>query len=242
MWVKICGTTRLDDAQRAIDAGADALGFVFAPSPRQVTGAQVGAITRHLPPEVARFGIFVNPALEELVAAVEEGGLSGVQIHGMSGIMSGIASGGGSVPALADRIRARLAHAGAAHPSLIGVVHFEQDSHAFAQALAAAHSAFDAVLIDSRTATAEGGTGLPFDWQAAQRVLAESGKPPRLIVAGGLNPENVSDAISQLHPWGVDVVTGVEAAPGRKDPDKLRAFVKNARSAGAGLATSRLIG
>ncbi len=221
MWVKICGTTRLEDAQLAIDAGADALGFVFAPSPRQVTTAQVAAITRHLPPEVARFGVFVNPGFEELIAAVEESGLSGVQIHSPSST------------ALADRIRSRLAHAGAAHPSLIGVVHFEQDSHVFAQALAAAHRAFDAILIDSRTSTAEGGTGIPFDWQAAQRVLAEGGKPPRLIVAGGLNPQNVSDAIQQLRPWGVDVVTGVEAGPGRKDPDTLRAFVKNARSAGA---------
>ncbi len=221
MWVKICGTTNLEDAQLAIDAGADALGFVFAPSPRQVTAAQVAAITRHLPPELPRFGVFVNPGLEEVIAAVEEGGLSGVQMHGASGL------------ALADRLRARLAHAGAAHPSIIGVVHFEQDARIFAESLTTAHHAFDAILIDSRTATAEGGTGIPFDWQAAQHVLAESGKPPRLIVAGGLNPENVSDAIQQLRPWGVDVVTGVEACPGRKDSNKLRAFVKNARSAGA---------
>ena len=221
MWVKICGTTNLEDAQLAIDAGADALGFVFAPSPRQVTSAQTAAITRHLPSEVQRFGVFVNPDLEQIVAAVEEAGLTGVQLHGAADAE------------LPSRLRARLAHRHLGHVHVIGVVHFEQNQNPkdFSSMLAAAHGAYDAILIDSRTATAEGGTGIPFDWKAAQHVLAEGGKPPRLIVAGGLTSANVAEAISVLRPWGVDVVSGVEAVPGRKDAAKVRAFLDAARAA-----------
>jgi phosphoribosylanthranilate isomerase len=225
MWVKICGTTSLEDAQLAIDAGADALGFVFAPSPRQVHATQVAAITRHLPPEVQRYGVFVNPSLDEAVAAVEQAGLTGVQLHRVA------------EAELPMRLRAQLALSHAGHVSVIGVVHFEQSQSPsdFLDALAVAHGAYDAILIDSRTATAEGGTGVSFDWMAAQHALAEGGKPPRLIVAGGLNAANVHEAITLLQPWGVDVVTGVEAAPGRKDEAKVRAFVQAARSATQGL-------
>ena len=225
MWVKICGTTSLEDALLAIDAGADALGFVFAPSPRQVSAAQVAAITRHLPPEVQRFGVFVRPSLDEVFAAVQEAGLTGVQLHGAAD------------PDLPARLHARLAQSHAGHVSVIGVVHFEPDQSAteFSDTLAAAHSSCDAIMIDSRTATAEGGTGVPFDWKAARHALAESGKPARLIVAGGLNAGNVSEAIALLQPWGVDVVSGVEAAPGRKDGANVRAFVQAARSTAQGL-------
>jgi phosphoribosylanthranilate isomerase len=229
MWVKICGTTSLEDAQLAIDAGADALGFVFAPSPRQVTAEQVAAITRHLPPEVERFGVFVNPSLDEAVAAVEQAGLTGVQLHGSAD------------PDLPARLRARLAPSHAGHVSVIGVVHFEphQSLKDFSATLAAAHRACDAVLIDSRTATAEGGTGVPFDWEGAQHALAEGGKPARMIVAGGLNADNVQQAIALLQPWGVDVVSGVEAAPGRKDGAKVRAFVQAAQCGSGFIAAGR---
>jgi phosphoribosylanthranilate isomerase len=219
VWVKICGTTSLDDALLAIDAGADALGFVFAPSPRQVTAAQVAAITRHLPPEVQRFGVFVRPDFDAVLSAVREAGLTGAQLHGAADT---------KLPA---RLREQLAHDRAGHVRVIGVVHFDPDqsSKDFSDTLAAAHGAHDAMLIDSRTATAEGGTGVPFDWHAARHALAEGGKPLRLIVAGGLNAANVSEAIELLQPWGVDVVSGVEAAPGRKDAAKVRAFIQAAR-------------
>jgi len=92
-------------------------------------------------------------------------------------------------------------------------------------------SGIDAVLIDSRTATLFGGTGLRFDWHEAGSHLSGAGSRLRFIVAGGLNPENVAEAIATLRPWGVDVATGVEASPGRKDPAKLKAFVENARIA-----------
>jgi phosphoribosylanthranilate isomerase len=225
MGVKICGTTSLEDAQLAIDGGADALGFVFAPSPRHVTAEQVAAITRHLPPEVQRFGVFVNPDFDEVIAAVQQAGLNGVQMHAVAD------------PELPARLRARLAQSHAGQVSVIGVVHFElgQSPEDFSDRLGAAHGSYDAILIDSRTATAEGGTGVPFDWEAARHALAEGGKPPRLIVAGGLNAGNVSEAIALLQPWGVDVVSGVEAAPGRKDAAKVRAFVQAARRPTQGL-------
>ena len=89
----------------------------------------------------------------------------------------------------------------------------------------------DAVLVDSRTATAMGGTGIVFDWAAAARTVFQGTRAQRLVAAGGLNPDNVADAIATLNPWGVDVASGVEAAPGRKDPDKVRIFVAKARGA-----------
>ena len=91
----------------------------------------------------------------------------------------------------------------------------------------------DALLVDSRTATAVGGTGVAFDWNAARGLIFDADGPMKFIAAGGLTPENVAEAIATLRPWGVDVVSGVEAAPGRKDPVKVRAFVARARAANA---------
>ena len=92
-------------------------------------------------------------------------------------------------------------------------------------------SSVDAILIDSHTTCAPGGTGIPFDWTAARAIFDQFSKDRKLVAAGGLNPENVARSISILHPWGVDVVTGVEAAPGRKDAAKVRAFIISARAA-----------
>jgi phosphoribosylanthranilate isomerase len=110
------------------------------------------------------------------------------------------------------------------------VIHYKQDLGA-QLALLREDPATDAVLIDSRTATAVGGTGIRFDWQAASRSFLDAASRLRLIAAGGLKPENVAEAIRVLHPWGVDVVTGVEAAPGRKDPARVKAFVTAAKMA-----------
>lgn len=209
MWVKICANTSLEDALLAAEAGADAVGFVFAESVRRVSPDQVRAITPQLPAHVEKIGIFVDETFEQLAAAIADCGLTGVQLH--SGCEAG-------APA---RLREQF-------PSLriLKVIHFGQGLEA---ELRAAHAAIDAVLVDSRTATLLGGTGLRFDWQAAQAAFA--GSRLRLIAAGGLNPQNVGEAIARLHPWGVDVASGVEAAPGRKDPAKVRAFVENARIA-----------
>jgi phosphoribosylanthranilate isomerase len=212
LWVKICGNTSLADAQLAVDAGADAVGFVFAPSPRSVTADQVAAITPHLPPEIAKIGVFVDVDFAEISQTVKHAGLTGVQLH---------TGGDGS---LAERLRAEFGP----NLRLLQVIHFGADAVADLRE-ASANPNIDGILIDSRTATAVGGTGIPFDWDAASKSLFSPASGMKLIAAGGLTPANVAEAVAKLRPWGVDVASGVEAAPGRKDPEKVREFVATAR-------------
>lgn len=219
MWIKICANTNQEDAQIAAAAGADAVGFVFAESVRRVTRAQVRAITPHLSASIEKYGVFVDTGFNEIVAAIEECGLTGVQLHSSND------------PTLPGKLRERFSAAsGRERLGILKVIHFGGDLDA---QLREAHSdaTTDAVLIDSRTATLLGGTGRRFDWQAASRSFRGSASHLRMIVAGGLNPENVGEAIDTLRPWGVDVANGVEVAPGKKDPEKIRAFVINARIA-----------
>ncbi len=231
MWIKICGTTTLDDARLAIDAGADALGFVFAPSPRQVSPAQVAAITSRLPRPIELYGVFVHAGFEQIVETVQTAGLTGVQLHATDD------------PMLATRLREHFsAIEGRKRLGLLRVLHVPAGQAGQGTSLdeglrelAADHS-LDAVLIDSRSASAEGGTGLRFHWAEASGSFLQAAPHLRLIVAGGLSPENVAEAMATLRPWGIDVVTGVEAAPGRKDPAKVRAFVERARVAARALA------
>jgi phosphoribosylanthranilate isomerase len=214
LWIKICANTSLEDATAAAEAGADAVGFVFAPSPRSVTVEQVAAIVPELPAKIEKIGVFVGSSVDEIAATVEATGLTGVQLHS-------------EVTADATaRLRARFG------PGLriLRVVHFETDAPEHAAA-AAQDASCDAILVDSRTATAVGGTGQAYDWTEARRILFGAMKELKLVAAGGLTPENVAEAIATLQPWGVDVVSGVEAAPGRKDPAKVRAFIANARAA-----------
>lgn len=211
MWVKVCGTTSLEDALLATEAGANAVGFIFAQSARRVTPAQVRLITPHLPAEIEKIGVFVDASLNELIAAVQDCGLTGVQLY--SGCESDAAS----------RLRERFSHL-----RILKVVHFQQGLEVELR-IANADGAIDAVLVDSRTAKLLGGTGVPFDWKTARGKVA--GSKLRIIVAGGLNPENVGEAIKVLKPWGVDVASGVESSPGKKDSDKVRAFIENARIA-----------
>ena len=227
MWIKICANTSLADAQLAIDAGADALGFVFTPSPRQVTPAEVRAITSHVPEHIERYGVFVRPSFQQVVETVEQAGLSGVQLHVTDD------------PGLALRLREYFSTiAGRKRLGLLRVLHFPPAGVGFDAQLAElqADHAVDAVLVDSRTATAEGGTGFHFDWAQASGSFLRAAPHLRLIVAGGLEPNNVAEAIATLRPWGVDVVTGVEASPGRKDPAKVRTFIERARATARALA------
>ena len=221
MFIKICGTTTLEDARLAAQAGANAIGFIFAPSPRRVTPEQVASITAHLPRSLEKYGVFVDAPFDEIVQTVKAAGLTGVQLHSNSD------------PTLPIRLREHFA-ASPARPRLgiLQVLHFTTPAELEAelQPLRRDH-AIDAVLVDSRTATAIGGTGIPFDWPAAAAIFRMTAPHLRLFAAGGLSPENVVEAIHTLHPWGVDVVTGVEASPGRKDPARLRAFVAAARPA-----------
>ena len=237
MWIKICGNTSLEDAQLAVDAGADALGFVFALSPRRVTPQQVAEITRALPRTVEKIGVFVDAGFDEIVATILEAGLTGVQLHGDVTAAPDLAP--SLAPSLAKRLRQRFAN-GTPQSVSLGILHVlnceaegregNDTLQAQLKALRQNH-AVDAVLVDSRSPHARGGTGMRFDWQAARRSFSAAAPHLRIIVAGGLNPENVREAIHTLHPWGVDVVTGVEAAPGRKDPARVKEFIAAARAA-----------
>ena len=212
LWIKICANTTLQDAQLAGDAGADAVGFVFAPSPRRVTTAQVAAITPHLSASLEKIGVFVDAALDEICATVRDCGLTGVQLHSEAG----------------SSMTAQLRASFGMELRILRVVHFGPDAAHHAAAITGDKNV-DAILVDSRTATAVGGTGVAFDWTSARETLFQ-GTEARLVAAGGLNPENVADAIATLRPWGVDVASGVEMAPGRKDPRKVRDFIANARA------------
>jgi len=218
LWVKICGNTSLEDAQLAANAGADAVGFVFAASPRRVTAEEVAEIVPRLPEKLEKIGVFVDLDFTQIAATVELCGLTGVQLHGAAGTETEVA----------ERLRERFG----AGLRILAVIHFGEEAAAQLQE-AAGNAAFDGVLIDSRTANALGGTGIAYDWRAARERLFDGQSALRMIAAGGLHPGNVAEAIAALRPWGVDVVTGVEAAPGRKDPAKVREFVARARAAQA---------
>ena len=215
LWIKICGNTSLADTQLAAEAGADAVGFVFAPSPRRVTASQVAAIVPYLPDAVEKIGVFVDVAFDEIAATVEAASLTGVQLHF------------DAKPDLPSQLRQRFG----AVLRIIRVLHFDNlTDQRFA--IADNETGVDAILIDSRTIQAAGGTGVAYDWSAAARTLFRSAKARKCIAAGGLTPENVAEAIAVLKPWGVDVVSGVESSPGKKDRDKVKAFTANARAAG----------
>lgn len=216
LWVKICANTNLDDALLAASAGASAVGFVFAPSKRQVTVEQVAAIVPGLPAELEKIGVFVDATADEMERALRSCGLTGVQLHFDAPL------------ALTAALRRRLG----SQKKILRVQHFtsgELDPETLAKLT---DPNADAVLVDSRSATAAGGTGQSFDWIAASETLFRAARERgvKLVVAGGLDPANVAQAIRVLAPWGVDVASGVEAAPGRKDPAKVRTFVGAARS------------
>jgi phosphoribosylanthranilate isomerase len=198
MFVKVCGTTSEEDALLAVAMGADAVGFVFAPSPRQIAVGVAGDIVKRLPREVVTVGVFRDEAPQRVVEIVNGIGLRAAQLHGHE------------TREQSQYVRERV-------PLLI------QAFPAGDPAVQRAHEyGADAVLLDAATP----GSGRVFDWQ-----LAEAPDGIRLILAGGLTPDNVAAAIAQVHPWGVDVSSGVESSPGRKDPVKVRAFIAAAKAA-----------
>ncbi len=218
LWIKICGNTALADARLALEAGADAVGFVFAPSPRQVTVAEAASIISHLPEEAEKIGVFVDAELEEIYAAVRACRLTGVQLHF------------DAPRELPAKLHERLGPA----LRILRVVHFEAGDGQLVLEQIAEHARnphLDGLLVDSKTKAAVGGTGVAFDWVAARKTVFQNTEGRKMIAAGGLTPANVAKAISTLRPSGLDVVSGVEASPGRKDPGKVRAFVTRARTA-----------
>lgn len=224
MWIKICGITSLEDAKAAADADADAVGFVFAASPRRVTPDTVREISRVLPFNVEKIGIFVDSSMDEIVATFESAGLTGVQLHGEYS------------PDHLSQLRMRMKK-NFLPVRVIYVVPYDKDSAGFArrlQALAAMPDTEDgpsAVLVDTRVGDKVGGTGIPFDWGAAQAAFRQHAANLRLIAAGGLRPENLRQAIRTMQPWGVDVSSGVESSPGRKDHQRVKQFIRVSRAA-----------
>jgi phosphoribosylanthranilate isomerase len=211
MWVKICGNTNLADALLAVNAGADAVGFVFGESKRRVTPEQVAAITLELPGTVEKIGVIVNEMPQRVAEIVRIAGLTGVQLQG------------DETPEFTGELR-RLGLR-----RLVKTVQASAGVDMLASRIAQYRSVVDSILLDSGSPAERGGTGKRFAWKDAAVQLANVSVP--VIVAGGLNPENVEEAIMTLRPWGVDVVTGVEREPGKKDPEKIAAFINAARRA-----------
>jgi phosphoribosylanthranilate isomerase len=214
-WVKICGNTNIEDALAAVDAGADALGFLFADSRRRVRPQAVRDIVSELPPSIETYGVFVNEPVEEVMGVAQDLGLTGVQLHGdetpeyMQQIVKK------SAPKrikIIKSISAETAHSGRL-PCFAGV-----------------DQSVDAFIVDSGNVIMRGGTGQVFDWLRASDFVMTLQQKSKVIIAGGLNPENVAAAICLFRPWGVDVVTGVEKEYGKKDHDKLRAFIAAIRA------------
>jgi phosphoribosylanthranilate isomerase len=215
-WVKICANTNLEDARVAVEAGADAVGFVFAAeSPRRVDAQQVRDIVSQLPPEVEKVGVFVNAPAAEIRSTVKLAGLTAVQLHGEeSNAFAEHLFPEGERPRIYRGLSLKTVFSAASGAGF----------------LRGKSPVFDAVLVDSGSATQHGGTGLTFDWSRAQPFIRGLRKKYKVIVAGGLTPQNVAQAIDLFRPWGVDVATGVESAPGRKDHDKVRAFIAAVKS------------
>jgi phosphoribosylanthranilate isomerase len=204
--VKICGITSLDDALWAAEAGADALGLIFVEgTPRYVTPAAAAAIVAGLPPFVCPVGVFWDHPPAHVAAVVAECGLGAVQLHGAEPP---------EVVAAMPRPVLKTIKVGAAGD--------------LAQLDRYKPAAF---LLDSHARWSEGAVRVPISWTLAREATARG----RVILSAGLTPETVGEAIRTARPWGVDVNSGVEAAPGRKDPAKVARFIRAARAAAAGL-------
>ncbi|MGO9125621.1 MAG: phosphoribosylanthranilate isomerase [Terriglobales bacterium] len=222
-WVKICGITNVQDALAAVDAGADALGFVFyEKSPRHVTQDTVRDIVGKLPASIEKVGVFVEESFEQMEDVAEKAGLTGVQVHiSLSRSLRGESRTFTSKTAKYIAMRAN---------ELID----EQGRFKGFAWTQGAGKRIQAIFLDSGTETQPGGTGKAFDWKKAARTMCALQRNFRVVVAGGLTPTNVTEAMDILKPWGVDVSSGVEASPGKKDPDKIRAFIAAVRHADQG--------
>jgi phosphoribosylanthranilate isomerase len=208
-WIKICGTTSLEDALSSIEAGADALGFIFAESKRRVSAEQAQQIISQLPREIERIGVFMNSSAAEICSVVTTVDLTGVQMHGEESPVTVYEC---LPPARRDGMRK------------IRTIQIKPGQELGLDDHGGLSRVVDAWLFDSGA-----GSGQTFDWQQVRAKLGDL--QGRFIVAGGLTPENSGEAIRVFKPWGVDVVTGVEREPGRKDPEKLRAFIAAVRKA-----------
>lgn len=237
-WVKICGTTNLEDAKLAVEAGADAVGFVFyEKSPRNIDPELARQIVEQLPDHVERVGVFFGQSQSCAFDIARQTGLTAVQ-HYLAGSE---ASSGVPQRAVADS-RERPVRLYMTLPAnwilsddarMAGMADGFEHWHGGTPAgvrdqIASSPLTF---FLDSGGSGQPGGTGMVFDWRKALPLVQIMEKKVRVVVAGGLNPRNVGEAIAVLKPFGVDVVSGVEARPGKKDPEKVRAFIAAVRHA-----------
>jgi phosphoribosylanthranilate isomerase len=254
-WIKICGITNLDDALAACDAGANALGFVFYPkSPRRITLEAARSIVAKVPREIEKVGVFVNETVDIVGDTAKQAGLSAVQLHGDESVEFSRAlfqklGNGSNRPTIFHTWAAKVFDVPTGQsvgwdPVAVGMVepdeaykgkrvhkiHVAENGDLFLETHGFRHGVISGVLLDCSNDERRGGTGETFDWERVQPWAGIINSISKLIVAGGLRPGNVQEAIHLLHPWGVDVSSGVEREPGRKDLQKIRAFVKAVRA------------
>ena len=218
-WVKICGMTNLEDALVAVDAGADAVGFVFhEKSSRNVTADAARKIVEQLPAKLEKVGVFVDADCDGMHDTVSSAGLTAVQLHG-----------GRSLESACQDARPVTESLGVSKviPMIPGSRLSEADGGVVING--SIREKIYALLVDSQVNGVGGGTGVPFDWNATKAMIQALGRSFPVIVAGGLTPSNAVDALRTFQPFGLDVVSGVEASPGKKDPEKVRAFVRAVR-------------
>lgn len=198
-FIKICGTTNIGDALAAISLGTNALGFIFAPSPRQITPEAAMKICQEVPPYIWRVGVFVNADWPEVKQIADLGFLSHLQFHGQE---SPAYCAQAPLPVIKTiKIKGK--------EDLKEIAKYDQDLF----------------LFEGFHPEKAGGSGETFPWELVSEIKGKI----NFILAGGLNPQNVSRAISLLHPWGVDVCSGVEESPGKKDRNKLAQFIKEVK-------------
>jgi phosphoribosylanthranilate isomerase len=213
-WIKICGITNLEDALTAVDAGANALGFVFyEKSPRNISPAQAREIIGKMSRSVEKVGLFVNQDEDTICAVAEQVGLTAVQMHGDN-----------EDPHVADLVAER------GKVKVFAAIAMNGPNPA-GWAMTWRPHVISAFLLDSGGPSLNGGTGKTFDWRASTGAIKVIKRLGKLVLAGGLTPENVGEGIRAMHPWGVDVSSGVEMKPGKKDPGKIRAFINAVREA-----------
>ena len=202
LWLKVCGITRMEDALLACELGYNAVGMIFAESPRRVSAERAKNISAALPSSVLRVGVFAGIATEEVGRLAEYCGLDLIQFHGGEGPEEVLRFGARAIVALRPRFLGDLARMDE-YPGIF------------------------AVLLDTWDAALRGGTGRTGDWDLA----ASAARCGRVILAGGLHPRNVGEALAKVKPFGVDVSSGVEAAPGIKDGVLMKEFARVAREA-----------
>lgn len=225
-WVKICGMTNLEDALTAVDAGADAVGFVFyEKSPRNISVEAARKIVERLPEGVEKIGVFVGNSIENAAKTGLQAGFDALQVYLLSFFESA---------ASVDLQPRAMGSAGLRIYLALPVTVFLGTGSKNVAGFAQQHPVgmFDTLILDSGNSQDQpGGTGKAFSWQEAASTVESLSRHQKIVIAGGLTSENVGEAIGILEPWGVDVVSGVEAEPGKKDPEKVRAFVKAVREA-----------